>query len=173
MDGKDANRSLVIQKMFDYYSTIDTIIDGYKTYAYLNYQIKTDKKNIILLGVPQMYTFYNEDQNMYINIWDYDDEILSEAYLENSSSYRIVSGENNTYNFVFDSYNDMDHVISYITKGYVALDCGVLEIAEVDGKKQIILVSKEGTNVDSLKTCYDELMKFNQNNNIEPIADAI
>ncbi|ADC47820.1 hypothetical protein mru_1970 [Methanobrevibacter ruminantium M1] len=119
------------------------------------------------------YSFYNEDQNMYINIWDYDDEILSEAYLENSSSYRIVSGENNTYNFVFDSYNDMDHVISYITKGYVALDCGVLEIAEVDGKKQIILVSKEGTNVDSLKTCYDELMKFNQNNNIEPIADAI
>ena len=66
MDGKDANRSLVIQKMFDYYSTIDTIIDGYKTYAYLNYQIKTDKKNIILLGVPQMYTFYNEDQNEFV-----------------------------------------------------------------------------------------------------------
>lgn len=66
MDGKDTYRVFVIQKMYNYFSTIDTLQEGYKTTSYLNYQIKTDKKNITLLGVPSMYTFYNEDRNEFV-----------------------------------------------------------------------------------------------------------
>ena len=48
-----------------------------------------------------------------------------------------------------------------------------LEIAEFDGNKYIFMVYKEKGTPDDWKYCYDELMKFNANNNIEPMADAI
>ena len=60
-----------------------------------------------------------------------------------------------------------------MTEGNITMDHGVLEIAEVDGKKYIFVTYVEEGTPDDWKACYDELMKFNENNNIEPIADAI
>ena len=48
-----------------------------------------------------------------------------------------------------------------------------MEIVEVDGKKYIIMTYKELGTKEDWKICYDELMKFNENNNLEPIPDAI
>lgn len=117
--------------------------------------------------------FRNDDTGMELYTWDYDDEIMQEAYLQNSSDYGIVSGDNNTYNVAYGFGNTGNHIISYLTTGHLAIDHGVLEIAEVDGKKYIFMTYMEKGTPDDWKACYDELMKFNENNNIEPIADAI
>ena len=63
--------------------------------------------------------------------------------------------------------------MSYLNNDNVTIDHGVLEIAEIDGVKYIIMAyMEEGTKAD-WEICFDELMKFNENNNIEPLADAI
>ena len=64
--GKDSYTHLVVQRVYAYHSTIDTLSPAYRCNAYLNYQIKTEKKNITLLGVPRMYTFYNENADEYV-----------------------------------------------------------------------------------------------------------
>ena len=122
---------------------------------------------------PQTEYFSTNDDGMYLCTWDYDDEMTREAYLENSTGYFIIEGDNNTYNTTYDTGNGVQDVISYVTSGNLATDCGVLEIAEYDGKKYIFFVYKESGSPKDWKACYDELMKFNENNKIEPIADAI
>ena len=117
--------------------------------------------------------FQNEETGMDLYTWDYDDEYIQEYYLQNSSDYCIVSGDNNTYNVSYDSDTTISHITSYLTSANIGIDHGVLEIAEVDGKKYIFMTYVEEGSPDDLKACYDELMKFNENNNIEPIADAI
>ena len=120
------------------------------------------------------YYAQNEADNMYLYTWDYDDELLQECYLHNDTDYLIKAGDNNTYNVTYNSHNEVGAAISYAATGNFGLDYGVLEIAEVDGKKYIFMAYKEaGNGTEEWKTCYDELMKFNENNNIEPLADAI
>ena len=117
--------------------------------------------------------FQNEETGMDLYTWDYDDEYIQEGYLQNSSDYCIVLGDNNTYNVTYNFENTITHLTSYMTEGNVTMDHGVLEIAEVDGKKYIFVTYVEEGTPNDWKACYDELMKFNENNNIEPIADAI
>ena len=119
------------------------------------------------------YVFKNDETGMDLYTWDYDDEYILESYLQNSSDYNIVSGDNNTYNVTYNFDTEISQVTSYLTSGNIGMDHGVLEIAEVDGKKYIFMTYVEEGSPDDLKACYDELMKFNENNNIEPIADAI
>ena len=119
------------------------------------------------------YVFKNDETGMDLYTWDYDDEYIQESYLQNSSDYNIVSGDNNTYNVTYNFDTEISQVTSYLTSGNIGMDHGVLEIAEVDGKKYIFMTYVEEGSPDDLKACYDELMKFNENNNIEPIADAI
>ena len=119
------------------------------------------------------YVFKNNESGMDLYTWDYDDEYIQESYLQNSSDYNIVSGDNNTYNVTYNFDTEISQVTSYLTSGNIGMDHGVLEIAEVDGKKYIFMTYVEEGSPDDLKACYDELMKFNENNNIEPIADAI
>ena len=63
--------------------------------------------------------------------------------------------------------------MSYVETGNVTLDHGILEITEIDGSKYIIMAYMDEGSEDDWKICFDELMKFNENNNIEPLADAI
>lgn len=63
--------------------------------------------------------------------------------------------------------------MSYVSAGNVTLDHGILEIAEVNGDKYIFYAYIEDGSEGDWQICYDELMKFNENNNIEPLADAI
>ena len=116
---------------------------------------------------------FNEKTNMYLDTWDYDDELVQEYYLQNASDYSIVSGDNDTYNITYDSVGQIGDAVSYLSNGTVALDNGIMEIVEVDGKKYIIMTYKELGTKEDWKICYDELMKFNENNNLEPIPDAI
>ena len=115
----------------------------------------------------------NEQENMLLYTWDYDDELIRLGYLENDTGYTIVSGDNNTYNVTYHSGSNVSDAISYVTSGNIKVDYGVLEVVEVDGKKYIFMVYKEKGTAEDMHKCYDELMKFNANNNIEPIADAV
>lgn len=117
--------------------------------------------------------FQNEETGMDLYTWDYDDEYIQEYYLQNSSDYCIVSGDNNTYNVSYDSDTTISHITSYLTSANIGIDHWVLEIAEVDGKKYIFMTYMESGTPDDWEACYDELMIFNENNNIEPIANAI
>lgn len=119
------------------------------------------------------YYSLNEDEGLYLCTWDYDDELIQEAYLMNDTGYIIVQGDNNTYNTSYDSAGNLQDVLSYLTRANIIVDHGVLEVAEVDGKKYVFMVYKNAGTSDDWKTCYDELMIFNENNNIEPLADAI
>ena len=130
------------------------------------------KINYGFVSVNEYYATNNET-NMTLYTWDYDDELIKESYLQNDTDYGIVSGDNNTYNISYHSGSQMMDAISYVRSGNINADYGVLEIAEVDGVKHIFMVYKEFGTPDDWKDCYDELMKFNANNNIEPIADAI
>lgn len=129
---------------------------------------------IINDGFENVNEYYSidEDNSMYLYTWNYDDELMQEAYLQNDTDYRIVSGDNNTYNVSYSADITSD-LISYLNSSEISLDYGVLEVAEVNGVKYIFRVYKENGIKDDWKTCYDELMKFNENNNIEPLADAI
>ena len=126
-------------------------------------------------GFSKVNEYYseNEENGMRITTWDYDDEDIREAYLQNDTDYSIVPGDNNTYNVTYNSHGTLDAVMSYVETGNVTLDHGILEIAEIGGSKYIIMAYMDEGSEDDWKTCFDELMKFNENNNIEPLADAI
>ena len=119
------------------------------------------------------YFSMNEENGMRISTWDYDDELIQESYLQNDTDYRIVPGDNNTYNVSYNAHSVFGLVMSYMTTGNVPIDHGILEIAEIGGDKYIIMAYMDDGTKDDWKLCYDELMKFNENNNIEPLADAI
>lgn len=117
--------------------------------------------------------FQNKETGIEIYTWDYDDELIRESYLQNSTDYTIVQNDDNTYNMTYDFTGQTGHLISYMTTGNVTIDHGVLEVAEYGGEKYIFVAYKEeGTNAD-WEPCHEELIKFNELNNIEPIADAI
>ena len=123
--------------------------------------------------VVNEYYSVNEENGMHLCIWDYDDELTQESYLQNDTDYRITPGDNNTYNTTYNSQGTLGATISYVNNGNISLDHGILEIAEVDGDKYIFYTYIESGSEDDWQICYDELMKFNENNNIEPLADAI
>ena len=126
-------------------------------------------------GFDEVSEYYsvNEENGMQLCVWDYDDEGIQEAYLQNSTDYRITPGDNNTYNTSYNSQGTLGATISYASNGNVTLDYGVLEVVEVDGVKYIIYTYIDSGSKDDWQKCYDELMKFNENNNVEPLADAI
>ena len=49
------------------------------------------------------YYSLNNDTGMSLCTWDYNDEMVQEAYLQNDTDYIIVEGDNNTYNTTYDS----------------------------------------------------------------------
>ena len=126
-------------------------------------------------GFTQTNEYYsvNDENGMHLCTWDYEDETFQEAYFQNSSTYCIVPGDNNTYNTTENYKNEIQDVVSNLTADDSGLDHGVLEVVEFDGKKYIIYAYIEAGRNDDWKKCYDEIMKFNENNNIEPIADVI
>ena len=125
-------------------------------------------------GFEQVTEYFsmNNETGMTICTWDYD-ETVQEYYLQNGTGYIIVPEDNNTYNVTEDNGNEIGNVISYETSGKSGLTYGVLEKIELEGKDYVIYAFIEKASPDDWKACYDELMKFNENNNIEPIADAI
>ena len=125
-------------------------------------------------GFEQVTEFFstNNETGMTICTWDYDDSV-QEYYLQNDTDYIIVEGDNNTFNTTEHTSSEMGDVMNYMTSGDIGLTYGVLEIAEHNGNKYAIYAYMENATPDDWKACYDELMKFNENNNIEPIADAI
>ena len=80
------------------------------------------------------YYSVNEENGMHLCTWDYEDELNQEFYLQNSSDYRIVAGDNNTYNITEDINGELADTISYLTSGNAGLNYGVLEIVEDDGE---------------------------------------
>ena len=126
-------------------------------------------------GFNEVNEYYsvNEENGMFLYTWDYDDDLIRESYLQNDTDYKIVSGDNNTYNVTSNMHGTLGAVVDYIKDGNVSLDHGILEIAEVNGEKYIFMTYIEEGYDDDWKSCHDELMKFNENNGIEPLADAI
>ncbi len=118
------------------------------------------------------YFSVNNETGMTICTWDYGDEMV-QTYLENSSDYKIVLGDNNTYNTTEKTTSEISDLMSVLKNESINLTHGVLEIAECEGNQYIFYAYIEKGSSDDWKTCYDELMKFNENNNIKPIADAI
>ena len=125
-------------------------------------------------GFEQVTEYFsmNNETGMTICTWDYD-ETVQEYYLQNGTGYIIVPGDNNTYNVTEDNGNEIGNVISYVTSGKSGLTYAVLEKIELEGKDYVIYAFIEKASPDDWKACYDELMKFNENNNVEPIADVI
>ena len=125
-------------------------------------------------GFEQVTDYFsvNNETGMTICTWDYD-ETVQEYYLQNGTGYIIVEGDNNTYNITEDDGSEIGNVISYVTSGKSGLTYGVLEKIELEGKEYVIFAYMENATSDNWKDCYDELMKFNENNNVEPLADAI
>lgn len=114
----------------------------------------------------------NNETGMTICTWD-NDEYVQEYYLQNGTDYIIVAGDNNTYNITENTVSEIGNALSYFTTGKAGLTYGVLEKVELEGNEYIIYAYIENATPDDWKACYDELMKFNENNNLEPIADAI
>ena len=125
-------------------------------------------------GFEQVTDYFsvNNETGMTICTWDYD-ETVQEYYLQNGTGYIIVEGDNNTYNITEDDGSEIGNVISYVSSGKADITYGVLEKIELEGKEYVIFAYMERATPDDWKACYDELMKFNENNNIKPIADAI
>ena len=123
--------------------------------------------------VVNEYYSVNEENGMHLCIWDYNDEIIQESYLQNDTDYRIAPGDNNTYNTTYNSHGTLSATMSYLENGNITLDHGILEVAEVNGDKYIFYTYIEYGSEDDWQICYDELMKFNENNNITPLADVI
>lgn len=114
----------------------------------------------------------NEETGMYLCTWEYD-ELMQESYLQNDTDYIIVSGDNNTYNTTYDRRGVIVDALKYMVTGDINLEHGVLEVAEHNGQKYVIYTFIEEGPQEDWEICHEELMKFNENNNIEPIADAI
>ena len=53
--GKGSIDTLVLHRMFNYRSQIDTTIEGYQTSAYMKFRVKTNRRNPTLLCVPHLY----------------------------------------------------------------------------------------------------------------------
>ena len=125
-------------------------------------------------GFEQVTDYFsvNNETGMTICTWDYD-ETVQEYYLQNGTGYIIVEGDNNTYNITEDDGSEIGNVIYYVTSGKSGLTYGVLEKIGLEGKEYVIFAYMENATPDNWKDCYDELMKFNENNNVEPLADAI
>ena len=125
-------------------------------------------------GFEQVTDYFsvNNETGMTICTWDYD-ETVQEYYLQNGTGYIIVEGDNNTYNITEDDGSEIGNVISYVTSGKSGLTYGVLEKISLEGKEYVIFAYMENATPDNWKDCYDELMKFNENNNVEPLADAL
>ncbi len=123
--------------------------------------------------VVSEYCSVNEEKGIQLCIWEYDDEYIQDGYLQNSTDYRISPGDNNTYKTVYNSQGTLSAAKSYLGNENLTLDHGILEVAEVNGDKYIFYVYKEFGSEDDWQLCYDELMKFNDNNNITPLADVI
>ncbi len=118
------------------------------------------------------YFSVNNETGMTLCTWE-NDESVQEYYLQNGTGYIIVEGDSNTYNVTEDDSSEIGHAISYVTSGKAALTYGVLEKVEFEGKEYVIFAYMEKASPDDWKACYDELMKFNENNNVEPLADAL
>ena len=58
------------------------------------------------------YYSLNNDTGMSLCTWDYNDEMVQEAYLQNDTDYIIVEGDNNTYNTTYDSAGDFQDLLS-------------------------------------------------------------
>ncbi len=61
-NGRSIPDSLVIEHMFAYRATIDTTTEGHQTTAYMRYQVKTERRNPILLTIPNMHNFAQENR---------------------------------------------------------------------------------------------------------------
>ena len=61
-NGRDRTDDLVIERMLGYRATVDTTTEGHHTTAYMKYQVKTEQRNVLLLAVPQMYNFAQDDR---------------------------------------------------------------------------------------------------------------
>lgn len=84
--------SLVLAKLFSYHSTIDTSsIEGYQTEAYIKYQIKTDRRNPILLCVPHLYSIARSHNRSYIG-----EQIASLTFHNNRKTDFVVKAHTNT-----------------------------------------------------------------------------
>lgn len=126
-------------------------------------------------GFNEVTEYYsvNEENGMYLCTWDYDDEAVQESYFQNSTEYKIVPGDNNTYNTTYMSHGTLNATLTFASGGNVSLDYGCLEVVKVDGVKYVIYTYIEDGNEADWQLCHDELMKFNENNNLKPLADAI
>lgn len=126
-------------------------------------------------GFNEVTEYYsvNEENGMTLCTWEYDDEDVQESYFQNSTDYKIVPGDNNIYNTTYMSYGTLNATLAYVSGGNVTLDHGCLEIVKVDGVKYVIYAHIEGESEADWQLCHDELMKFNENNNLKPLADAI
>ena len=55
LQAKDSNSKLVMRRIFDYASLHDTTVGDKTSYSYVKYNIKTNRRNAILLSVPTMF----------------------------------------------------------------------------------------------------------------------
>ena len=126
-------------------------------------------------GFNEINEYYsvNDENGMILYIWEYDDDLIRDSYLQNDTDYEIVSGDNNTYNITYNYHGTLAAVKEKANDGNATMDHGILEIAEIDGEKYIFMTYLEEGSDKDWKLCHDELMKFNENNGIEPLADAI
>lgn len=60
--GRDLAVHPVIGRMLGYRATVDATPEGHQTTAYMKYQVKTEQRNVLLLTVPQMYNFAQDDR---------------------------------------------------------------------------------------------------------------
>lgn len=63
---KDRLDTLVVNRIFNYRSSIDSTIEGYRTQAYLKYRVKTNRRNAALLCVPHLYTVARSKQKSHL-----------------------------------------------------------------------------------------------------------
>ena len=63
---KDRLDTLVVNRIFNYRSSIDSTIEGYQTQAYLKYRVKTNRRNAMLLCVPHLYTVARSNQKSHL-----------------------------------------------------------------------------------------------------------
>lgn len=66
VSSKERLDTLVVNRIFNYRSSIDSTIEGYRTQAYLKFRVKTNRRNAALLCVPHLYTVARNKQKSHL-----------------------------------------------------------------------------------------------------------
>lgn len=158
-NGRDRTEPLVVERMLGYRATVDTTVEGHQTTAYMKYQVKTEHRNVLLLTVPQMYNFAQDDRRdivgEYLVALTYHDQAPCNSRLiaRNSTIRRHRTMLPDVYDFLTPNiYNTtifFDHLLSPFHPSNRR--CYGYEVIEVNGEQARVEIHRKAPNTQTVR----------------------